>query len=339
MGDEARRLGDERCAAPRGFTLIELMVVVVIVSILLALIVPAIQRARIAANEARVVAEINQLGAAISAFKAKYGVEPPSQFSIYLTQAGWNGNPAAMALVKRIWPQFDFSMGTGAGTTYPLFWQTIAASQPNNAVNFNSGEALLFFLGGVIDQQGAGQVPRGFAKNPIYPFAPFSVSPNREGPFFEFSDINRIKDFDGNGINEWYDPLPNQLKPYLYFSAYEGRGYSLAELPVTGGNPPTAYLFIHDFYRVSSVAPSATTYPPATPTFNAGVPVASQSQTLPAQKPQSWQIISPGYDGDFGFGGIFNPSLQNSGLFDSNGNPDVAAYDNLTNFNGGRLNP
>ena len=34
--------------------------------------------------------------------------------------------------------------------------------------------------------------------------------------------------------------------------------------------------------------------------------IPSGSQLLPAQKPQTFQIISPGYDGDYGFGGIFN---------------------------------
>jgi hypothetical protein len=36
---------------------------------------------------------------------------------------------------------------------------------------------------------------------------------------------------------------------------------------------------------------------------------------------------------------VFNTNLTNSGLTDSSGNPDTAAYDNLTNFYAGRLNP
>src|SRR5258708_2278346 len=63
-----------------GFTLVEMMVVVVIIAILAGLILPAIQAARIRANEARVVSEISGLASGIAAFKAKYGVEPPSQF-------------------------------------------------------------------------------------------------------------------------------------------------------------------------------------------------------------------------------------------------------------------
>jgi prepilin-type N-terminal cleavage/methylation domain-containing protein len=309
----------------RAFTLVELMVVIVIIGILMAILLPVIGRIRVNVNEARVITEINGLSTGIATFKSKFGVEPPSRISIYLTQAGWTGDPASMATIRTIWPQFDFSMGAGAGSAYPTYWSTIAVS---NTINLNSGECLLFFLGGVMQDGASGpnQVPTGFASNPRYPFAPTSVNANRIGPFFEFTAINRIRDIDNNGMNEYYDSLPGQTNPYLYFSSYEGQGYRLAELPQSGGN----YLFLHDFYRVSPTVASPPATPPVSPTG---------SQTLPAQKPQSYQIISPGYDGDFGAGGVFNTNLPNSGLTDSNGNPDKAAFDNLTNINGSRLNP
>jgi hypothetical protein len=205
----------------------------------------------------------------------------------------------------------------------------------------NSGECLLFFLGGIIPQQNNGSlsvtVPAGFAKNPAYPFSPPTASPNREGPFFEFTALDRIHDIDGNGINEWYDSLPNQSKPYLYFSSYEGRGYNTNEVPSNGAN----FTYMHDMYRVWSgpITPAAFPLPPTAP----GAATVGTSAALPAQKPQSFQIISPGYDGNYGVGGVFNPNLTNSGLISSfnGGNPvfDTDAYDNLTNFNGGRLKP
>jgi general secretion pathway protein G len=323
----------------RGFTLIELMVVVIVISILMALLLPAINSVRMKAKEASVVVEIKQLESAIATFKAKYGIEPPSRISIYLTQAGWNTDAASMATIRRIWPQFDFTMSGGAGTAYPSHWTTIATTVGSNQViNLNSGECLLFFLGGVIttannpaQQVGSLAVspPIGFAKNPQYPFGP--TTSNREGPFFEFNDISRVMDVDGNGINEWYDPLPpvtTPKLPYLYFSSYDGSGYRIAELP---GASSGAYSYLHDVYRVSG---AAGTNPPATPGAS-----AAGSQQLPAQRPQSFQIISPGYDGSFGSGGVFNSKLPNAGLTDSSGKADTAGYDNLTNFNAGRLNP
>lgn len=286
------------------------------------------------------VNEINGLSQAIAAFKAKYGVEPPSKFSLYLTQAGWNGDAVNTAIVRQIWPQFDFTMAAGNNNivAFPSWW----SNNNQTVINMNSGECLLFFLGGVIQTQGANQVPGGFAKNPAYPFSPPSASSNREGPFFEFTDISRIKDIDGNGINEWYDALPSQTKPYLYFSSYDGRGYNLNELPCdsTGSNYTIAgFPSLHDIYRVYSSTVTSSYYPPASRSVNAGSVTPSLSQLLPAQKPQSFQIISPGYDGEYGSGGVFNPNLPNSGLTDSSGKPDLNAYDNLTNFNAGRLKP
>src|SRR5579872_6442556 len=101
-GQAPRRNGSSR----RAFTLIELMVVIVVIAILLSIIVPAVQGARVKVTEAAVINEINQLSNSIATFQARFGVEPPSQFSIYLTQAGWSGDPAAMAAMRRIWPQF-----------------------------------------------------------------------------------------------------------------------------------------------------------------------------------------------------------------------------------------
>lgn len=347
----------KRCALRRAFTLVEMMVVIVIIAVLAGLLLPAINSARIRANEAKVVVEIKGLESAIGAFKAKYGVEPPSRVSIYLTQNGWNNDAASMATIRRIWPQFDFSMTmpdpANPGKTrvaFPIYWLSKPTDTPpgpniggNNVINLNCGECLLFFLGGVMSETawGPNQAPTGFARNPAYPFAPINVSANREGPFFEFTAIDRIRDIDTSGMNEWYDSIPNQSKPYLYFSSYEGSGYQTFEVPNDGTN----FTYVQDVYRVWSgaITPATFPLPPALPPANPKSFTAGTSALQPPQKPQTFQIISPGYDTNYGVGGVFNSALPNSGLVKGfNGNTpifDTDAYDNLTNFNGGRLKP
>jgi hypothetical protein len=289
-------------------------VAIVIIAILAALLLPAIQGARRSAQEARVIIEIKNLEQAIAAFKVKYGVEPPSRMSIHLTQTDWNNDPPSKSIIKRMWPQFDFTMPGGAGVAYPPGW--------SGTLNMKSGECLLFFLGGILENK----APIGFAKNPATPFSPRSAVANREGPFMEFI-VDRINDSDGNNIYEYNDSLPNQNKPYLYFSSYEGRGYrvTLPNLDLPSNNANTAFTLLHDVYRTGT---NAGQVPPAAPQTS-----AQGSQTLPAQKAQTFQIISPGMDNDYGVGGLFNPTLTNAGL------SNRSDYDNLTNFHSGRLNP
>jgi prepilin-type N-terminal cleavage/methylation domain-containing protein len=62
----------------RGFTLVELLVVIVIIGILAALITVAVSAAMTSARQARILLEIGQLSGAIEQYKAKYGSYPPS---------------------------------------------------------------------------------------------------------------------------------------------------------------------------------------------------------------------------------------------------------------------
>lgn len=66
----------------RGFTLIEMLVVIVIIGILAALLVPAIAGAVRQARDAQVTGEITILTQSLASFQSKYGFYPPSRIMV-----------------------------------------------------------------------------------------------------------------------------------------------------------------------------------------------------------------------------------------------------------------
>lgn len=254
----------------RAFTLIELMIAIVIILILLGLLIPAIGGVRLTAQKAAVRTEITNMEAAITAFNADFGMDPPSSIVLWETQAGWNSDLRSKNLIRKMWPQFSFSKQRDFNG------DSIYSDSSNKALN--AGECLVFFLGGVWDS--SGKVPNGFSKNPSDPFIVSSAGGGRMGPYFEF-DASRFVDSDKNQVMEYKDTFPGQQKPYLYFSSYGGRGYRITD-EVTGTE-------MQDVYRQGA--------DPTTPPPTNDVPF----------KAKSYQIISPGVDSQYGTGGIYNP--------------------------------
>lgn len=344
--DRRDRSPRRRPTLRRGFSMIELLIVIVIIAILSGFLLQAVNGAR---QQARIVACVNDIAGlekAIADFKLKFGVEPPSSLVLYEQASGW-ATPDAItrssrAIIREIWPSFDFMyMGDPMGTPADAAngnltggnsaWNLNGNSTETDVIYLNGAECLAFFLGGLQQSATVNGVQtitaRGFSANPATPFKGYTGT--RVGPFTEFVS-NRFVDIDADGIYEYCDPLPGQTKPYQYFSSYEGKGYRLNGIDNSAGTPDDETI-------------CTGTSAPFTQTLRS-VYMEVQSTTIPPAKPfkeHGHQIISPGFDSDYGYGGFLsteNGVAVQPGDFTGRDTVLVFERDNITNIKGGTLN-
>jgi prepilin-type N-terminal cleavage/methylation domain-containing protein len=298
-------------AARPGFTLVEMLTVIVIIGILASLITGAVQRARVHARNAAITIEINAgLEAALKQYKQKFGKYPPDF-------AGVSSDAAARAAVIRYlgiaFPRYS-PPGASPEDKWNGLQQRLLKAYGLNLNAMDPAAALVFWLGGLPEGPSSLRLV-GFSANPRDPFYFDDANNNgvhdanenlgsRLPALFEF-DPSRLKFEDG--VFRYYPDIggAGQNAPYVYFRA-SSHGYD--------GHPVFS----------STAHPEWGTTGPC---WDTRVPLDSTGTKFDWVNRDSFQIRSAGLDGIFGIGKDF-PRGDDY---------DDATYDDLTNFSGGTL--
>ena len=155
-----------------GFTLIELLVVIAIISVLVGLLLSAVQNVRNSAED-QAVNDIQQMSTAIQNFKAKYRVDYiPSQVTLHENMQAYNAAAATQIekdtadYLRRVWPHLP------TGNVPRINWSGRPNFNPQNGnqtFTLQGDQCLVFFLGGIPRDFSGKQIPSGFSSNPSDP--------------------------------------------------------------------------------------------------------------------------------------------------------------------------
>ena len=153
-----------RRAAQRGFTLIELLVVMGVLSLLMALIVPAVQSAREASRRLQCQNHLHQIGLGLHSYHATFDAFPPNTTNspgVSVYQGFFSIQARILPFLDRadLFNNINFTVGTAPPETFPDWSFNNASEEAAYATNYTvSSTTIASFLcpsdGGPFTQSG-----------------------------------------------------------------------------------------------------------------------------------------------------------------------------------------
>lgn len=201
--------------ARRGFTLVELLAVIVIIGILASLSLYAASVAWVAAKNGKIAMDIKQLETDLQAYYSKFQSYPPDLTFV---------NGLAPATRQQVIRSHLTKLAPRYTGGIPLLPDTplVAGVDPQVARTNIAAEALVFFLGGYSKPANVAGSTKllGFRADPANPFVQSAGQLSAQGGWKKgtvgFDEI-RLVDLDGDGWFEYLPPYCNM--PYAYFNA------------------------------------------------------------------------------------------------------------------------
>jgi len=304
----------------RGFTLVEILTVVVIICILVTLVTVAVKGAMDAAKRTRIATQMSQLAMALDHYKAEFGEYPPDMFD----------DEALVRHVKKRWPRLDFSLKPGGISNAEYIKGSINAGYGNN-VDFTAPDseigALGFWLGGFPDFEGK---LSGFSADPENPFFsnPFVDVNDRVYDKKNFIDMEvgadksmRLVDVGGGARAP---VIGNEIRdvfvPVVYFRGLTSGGHRAY---MVTDNQHAKYGQIKQFDFLST-------------DLGFCVPYAEDEVggVIKWKNPSTFQLLHAGLDGKFGEPAPDDPTVAPLRIIKTGTNIGLQNLDDQTNFSG-----